>query len=91
VYPFEFRPRKQPKVIRRKLGREASWGSYCDGVIEIDDRLKGKQEFTILVHEYLHHIQPELSEEEVIRVSESLVPFLWKQGYRKVDNNDRMV
>lgn len=87
MLPFDFKPKKQPKVIRRKLGRERNWGSYCDGVIEVDERLKGKPEMIILVHEYLHHIQPELDEDEVIRVSESLAAFMWKQGFRKVDNS----
>jgi hypothetical protein len=38
----------------------------------------------VLVHEYLHHIQPEWSEEKVDAEGEALGRFLWKQGYRKV-------
>lgn len=73
-----------PKVIQRKLGREKADGLYCDNVIEIDPTLPPMRYLIVLVHEYLHHIQPEWSEEKVDAEGEALGRFLWKQGYRKV-------
>lgn len=87
---FSFRPKKQPKVIRRLLGKNQAHGLYYrdTNTIEVDSRLKGKKEFIIYLHEYLHHVSPELSEDEVIIKSESIADFLWKNNYRKVDNNE---
>lgn len=76
--------KKQPTVIHRKLGREKADGLYCDNVIEIDPTLPPMRYLIVLVHEYLHHIQPEWSEEKVDTEGEALGRFLWKQGYRKV-------
>lgn len=84
---FSIKPKRQPKVIRRKLGKEQAWGRYDNGVIEIDERVKGKKELILYLHEYFHHILPELSEDEVIIKSESTADFLWKNNFRRVDNN----
>jgi hypothetical protein len=73
-----------PKVIHRKLGRERADGLYFDNVIEIDPSLPPLRYMIVLIHEYLHHIQPEWSEEKVDAEGEALGRFLWKQGYRKV-------
>lgn len=79
-------PRKiQPKVIERKLGREKADGLYYHDIIEIDPTLPPMRYLIVLVHEYLHHIQPEWSEEKVEAEGEALGRFLWKQGYRKVN------
>ena len=84
---FSVKPVKQPKVFRKKLGREQLWGSFDTGTnnIEIDERLKGKKELIIFLHEYLHYLFPEFSEETVVMKSEYLADFLWKHHYRKVD------
>lgn len=84
---FTTNPTKQPKLIRKKLGREQLWGSFDTGtnIIEIDDRLRGKKEFIIIVHEYFHYLFPDMSEEMVILKSEYLADFLWKHHFRKVD------
>ena len=73
-----------PKVIQRKLGREKADGLYSYNVIEIDTTIQQMRYFIVLIHEYLHHIQPEWSEEKVDAEGEALGRFLWKQGYRKV-------
>lgn len=85
---FKFKPKKQPKVIRRKLGKEQAWGRFGDMLIEVDIRLTGKKELIIYLHEYFHYLLPELSEDEVIIKSESLADFMWSLGYRKVDNKE---
>jgi hypothetical protein len=73
-----------PKVVHRKLGRERAHGQYLNNVIEIDPTLAPMRYMIVLIHEYLHHIQPEWSEEKVDAEGEALGRFLWKQGFRKV-------
>ncbi len=78
------------KVIRKKLGKERRWGEadYGDDSIIIDPRLNGKKEMEILVHEALHILRKDITEEEVERLSISITHLLWDQGYRKIDNNN---
>lgn len=79
----------QIKVIYRKLGKEKAWGqaSIEDGIIELDDRMKGKKHLEILIHELMHLQNPEWSETEVLAKSKQMTGVLWKQHYRRVDNN----
>jgi hypothetical protein len=86
---FHFPIKKQPKVIRRKLGKHKAFAQYIsEGIIEIDSSFKGKKELILYLHEYFHFLFPEMSEEKVIENSEMTADFLWKQHYRKVDNNE---
>lgn len=79
------------KVIERKLGRERSWGLYWCGQnrIELEASLRGRRRLQVLLHEALHHILPNASENSVERKSQLLASLLWKQGYRRVDNRNR--
>ncbi len=75
------------KIIYRKLGKEQAYGiSSSDGVIEIDERLKGKKMMEILIHEILHLLNPKDDEKTIIRKSVTLTKVLWKEGYRKIDD-----
>jgi hypothetical protein len=75
------------KIIYRKLGKEQAYGiSSSDGVIEIDERLKGKKMMEILIHEVLHLLNPKDDEKTIIRKSVTLTKVLWKEGYRKIDD-----
>ena len=74
-------------IIYRKLGKEQAYGiSSSDGVIEIDERLKGKKMMEILIHEILHLLNPKDDEKTIIRKSVTLTKVLWKEGYRKIDD-----
>ncbi len=43
------------RIKYRKLGKENAYGvAHSDGLIEIDERLKGKKHLEIIVHETLH-------------------------------------
>ena len=45
------------RIKYRKLGKEKVWGlAHSDGVIEIEERLKGKKHLEIIVHEVLVHV-----------------------------------
>lgn len=77
------------KIIYRKLGKEQAYGiSSSDGVIEIDERLKGKKHCEILIHEILHLINPMDDEKTIIRKSVTLTKILWKEGYRRIDDTN---
>ena len=75
------------KIIYRKLGKEQAYGiSSSDGVIEIDEWLKGKKMMEILIHEILHLLNPKDDEKTIIRKSVTLTKVLWSEGYRKIDD-----
>ena len=75
------------KIIYRKLGKEQAYGiSSSDGIIEIDERLKGKKMMEILIHEVLHLLNPKDDEKTIIRKSVTLTKVLWSEGYRKIDD-----
>lgn len=71
---------KKIKVVYRKLGREQADGqTYCNGVVEIDERLKGRRAFLALFHELFHHANPNTAEEEVLRQEKEIAPILWRE------------
>lgn len=87
---FKYPVPKLPKVLRKKLGAQKAWGIFDgDKTIQIDERLKGKKELTVLLHEFFHWLHPEHTENEIIKNSEITAEFLWKHHYRKVDNDDK--
>ena len=77
------------KIIYRKLGKEQAYGiSSSDGVIEIDERLKGQKHCEILIHEILHLLNPKDDEKTIIRKSVTLTKILWNEGYRRIDDTN---
>ena len=76
-------------VVYKKLLRRNAVGLVegDDDVIYIDPRLRGKKHLEILLHEALHVLYPAASEEEVIENSIELTKLLWKQHYRRIDND----
>jgi hypothetical protein len=79
------------KIEHKKLGREKAYGmADSDGTIYLDPRLKGKKHLEILVHECLHILYPMDSEEAIVDKSVTLCKLLWKEGYRRVDNSNKV-
>lgn len=78
---------RSPRVIYRRLGRHKVWGFYSPEhrLIELDSSLKELPalELEILTHEGLHHVFPQLSEEEVMRAGDELSRILWNHNYRR--------
>lgn len=64
--------------------------AHSEGVIEIDERLKGRKHLEILLHECLHILYPLDSESDIVRNSVILMRTLWKEGYRRVENHEDM-
>jgi hypothetical protein len=79
---------KRIKFTRTKLGKQKLWGDADEYPILIDDRLKGKKELEIMIHESFHYLFPAMDEIEVITKSIILTNTLWYEGFRKVDNSN---
>ncbi|MFY7937713.1 MAG: hypothetical protein ACOVOQ_10055, partial [Flavobacterium sp.] len=58
------------------------------GFVELDATLKGKKHLEILLHECLHLLYPDDSEEEIVQKSVSLTNTLWHEKYRRVDDKE---
>jgi hypothetical protein len=79
------------KIIYKKLGREQVYGlASSDGVIEIDERLKGKKHLEILCHEVLHLLNPKDTEISIEKKSVILCKILWKEKYRRIDDTNKI-
>ena len=79
------------KIEYRKLGREQAHGiAESDGVVYLDSRLKGKKHLEILLHECLHILNPMDEEEAIVEKSVTLCKILWKMGYRRVGNSNKV-
>jgi hypothetical protein len=79
------------KVKYKKLGKEKVWGlADSQGIIYLDSRLKGKKHLEILIHETLHLLYPEDSEDEIVEKSIVLTNIIWKQRYRRLEEEKKM-
>lgn len=74
------------KVIERKLGRENVYGlaDIDNKIIELDPRMKPKKYMEILLHEKLHLLFPDWSENKVNKTAKALGKLMWDNKYRKV-------
>jgi len=81
----QFAEVKRVKVIHGKFGRERAWGMAEGHTIWLDKRLRGKRRLEITLHELVHLLYPEESEENVDAAGKLLSRVLWKEGYRKVE------
>lgn len=57
--------------------------------IEIDRNACGKKEMEILLHEMVHLLWKDESEEDVERKSILMTNTLWHQKYRRVDDTNK--
>lgn len=74
------------RIKYRKLGKEKAWGiAHSDGLIEIDPSVKSKKHLEIVIHEVLHILFPEASEQEIISKSITLTKILWSEHYRRIE------
>ena len=83
---------KNIQVIYKKLGKHKAHGFAYPSLrkIEIDERLKGKKLLEILTHEVSHLILPNDTEEKIQELSIAITNVLWKEGYRRTDNDNTM-
>jgi len=79
---------QKPVIKERKLGKHQARGlCWSDGVIEIDERLRGMERLEVLIHEIDHHLHPDKSEEDVAKDAETVAKILWQQRVRIVDSD----
>lgn len=79
---------KRIKIIYGKLGRHKAWGqAHSEGLVEIDIRAKGRKRLELIIHECLHLLYPDNSEQEIIEKSIVLTKTLWHENYRQIDND----
>ncbi|HEY9701004.1 MAG TPA: hypothetical protein V6C58_01065 [Allocoleopsis sp.] len=81
--------KKKPiKVLYSHLGQYKAVGLAWkeDRVIAIDKRLKGIDKIDVSIHELLHVIYPDLTEEEVTKGATEIAQVLWDMGLRFADN-----
>jgi hypothetical protein len=73
---------KKIRVKYRKLGKEQAHGQvFLDrNLIEIDERLEGKQHFSTLLHELIHVTAPQLDEEFVLEMEKVITRVMLKEG-----------
>jgi hypothetical protein len=81
---FTWRKFELPKTVYKKMGKH-HYGLFLPHTdeIEIDERLKGKRELEIHIHEMLHWASSFLTEDVVRMISRKLTDYLWREGYRK--------
>lgn len=76
------------KVKYTKLGKQKAWGlADSNGTVYVDSRLKGKKALEILIHECIHLLWENDSEEDVIKKSVALCNTLWHQRYRRIEED----
>jgi len=78
------------KIQYLKLGREKIWGHADDYPLKIDSRIKGKKKLEIVIHECTHYLLPNATEQEVERISIRLTHTLWHEGYRCIDQDNKI-
>lgn len=59
-----------------------------DGTVMLDTRLKAKKHLEILLHECLHILYPDDTEEEIIEKSVTLTNTLWHEKYRRIEEHN---
>lgn len=81
-------PPRAPKIIERKLGRERADGlCHSDGLIEIDERLKGKARLDTLIHELVHSFDGSLTEEYVTKLATYIADNLYRNRVRVIEQD----
>lgn len=78
--------RKKIKLVDRKLGRERALGQAysSDKIIEIDPRLRSKVRLSVAIHEALHVVFPDMSENKIDKAAPKIAKTLWDDGYRRI-------
>lgn len=55
---------------------------FSTGRIRVDTKLRGRKELETLIHEGLHGLDPDMSEDRVLNTGRQLAALLWRWGYR---------
>jgi hypothetical protein len=85
---FKWKAFKLPKTVYRKMGKHQAFAMFVNNEIHIDTKFKGKKELELHLHELTHYARPDFTEDEVRELSRKFTDYLWREGYRKADNED---
>lgn len=85
---FKWKAFKLPKTVYRKMGKHQAFAMFVNNEIHIDTKFKGKKELELHIHELSHYARPDFTEDEVRELSRKFTDYLWREGYRKADNED---
>lgn len=77
---------KRFKVTYKRFKKVWGYALMDSKSIEMDDRTRGKKHMEILIHESLHLLLPEASEEDIEEKSILLTNTLWHEKYRRIDD-----
>jgi|APGre2960657505_1045072.scaffolds.fasta_scaffold135982_1 hypothetical protein len=74
------------KIKFKKLGREKAFGQAIssESLIELDPRQKQKTMLNTLIHELLHIIEPDWTENKVSKTASILARYIWEAKFRKL-------
>lgn len=79
---------KRFKITYKRFKKVWGYADLSSNSIEIDDRARGKKHLEISVHEMVHLLWPEETEDEVVRKSVIITNTLWYEKYRRIDDNN---
>lgn len=82
--------RSDRRIRYRHRRNKGCWGKafYESWTIDIDPSLGGQTHLDIALHEGLHCLFPDLSEESVNSAGNVLADLLWRLGYRRTSEDD---
>jgi hypothetical protein len=80
-------PKRPPKIVERKLGREGACGQHEFGTrqIEIDPRQSARERLDTVIHEALHYCHPAMSEAAVTETANAISAALWRDRFRRIE------
>lgn len=76
--------RKKTKVVYKNLRKNWGWSDNKTNVIELHEKMKGKQHLKILIHEHLHLLLIPYDEEHIKDMALKMSNLLWQEGYRRL-------
>lgn len=79
---------KRFKVKYKKLKRVWGLADLDNKVIEVNVTARGKKHLEIIVHESMHLLFPDLSEEDIEKKSIFITNTLWYEKYRRIDDTN---
>lgn len=79
---------KRFTIIYKKLRKVWGYAVIDTNTIEISDRARGKKHLELVLHEMIHLLWNDETEEEVERKSILMTNTLWHEKYRRVDDTN---
>lgn len=79
---------KRFKVIYKNLKKAWGYADFNTQEVHIDQKAKGKKHMEIIIHECLHLMWPDESEDAIVKKSIMITNTLWYENYRRVDDRN---